>query len=402
MHRSRCMFGSMPDRTAALPTAYDHNEASLEDVHALYDAMHEAGCPVLHSDALGGFYLLASHPEVRTAAADWQTFSSAQGIALPKLARRAAAIEYDPPEHGFWRDLYKEVLNLATYREFEDRVTAHTVALIDSFAPRGHADLFLELAIVIPVTTIMEIIGVHDPARIALARDIGHAVVRNEGPEAIIRFILFCQEEVEARRAEPRADFITRLAVEEVEPGRLLTDDEIGGVLVGFFTAGHHTTASVLASLLDEIARDEALRDRLVADPSLIPKATEEAIRLHTPLHGFFRTTTTDTEVAGTEIPADCPVMLNYAAANRDPNVFETPHEFRLDRKPNPHVGFGYGIHTCVGAQLGRLEVRIVIEQLLKRLPDIVHTGEEIPTTWEFGNGEMLERVPVTFTPPPA
>jgi cytochrome P450 len=392
-------ISALPDRAAQLPTDYNHNQASLEEVYALYDAMHDARCPVLHSEALGGFYVLASHPHVRTAAADWQTFSSAQGIALPKLARRAAAIEYDPPEHGFWRALYKEVLNLATYREFEERITAHTVAVIEAFAPRGHADLVLELAIVIPVTTIMEIIGVHDPARIALAREIGHAVLRNEGPQALGRFAAFCQEEVEARRGAPRADFITRLAVEEVEPGRLLTDDEIGAVLVGFFTAGHHTTASVMASLLNEIARDPDLRDRLVADPSLIAKATEEAVRMHTPLHGFFRHATTDTDLAGTEIPAESPVMLNYAAANRDPTVFEAPHEFRLDRKPNPHVGFGFGIHTCVGAQLGRLEIRIAVEQLLKRLPDIAHTGEQLSTAWEFGNGEMLEGVPVTFTP---
>jgi cytochrome P450 len=390
----------MLDDTSSLPTDYDHNKASLEDVHALYDAMHEAGCPVIHSDALGGFYMMASHPVIREAAADWRGFSSAGGVALPKLPRRPAAIAYDPPEHTFWRDLYREVLNLATYREFEERITAHTGALIDAFAPRGRADLAEELAQVIPVTTIMEIIGVHDPARIAVAQQIGHDIVRNPGAESIARFAGFCGEEVSERRAAPREDFITRLAIEDVEPGRRLTDDEIVHFLVGFFTAGHQTTASVMASLLDEIARDQGLRDQLVSDPSLIPKAAEEAVRLHTPLHGFFRQTTADRDIAGTVIPAGSEVMLNYAAANRDPDVFEDPHDFRLDRSPNPHVGFGFGIHTCVGAQLGRLEIRIVIEQVLARLPDIVHTGEVIPTTWEFGNGEILESVPVTFTPP--
>jgi cytochrome P450 len=389
----------MLDDTSSLPTDYNHNEASLEDVHALYEAMHEAGCPVLHSDALGGFYMIASHPVIREAAADWRSFSSAGGVALPKLPRRPAAIAYDPPEHTFWRDLYREVLNLATYREFEGRITAHAGALIDAFAPRGRADLAQGLAQVIPVTTIMDIIGVHDPARIAVARQIGHDVLRNPGAESIGRFAAFCEEEVTARRAQPRDDFVTRLAVEDVEPGRRLTDHEIVHFLVGFFTAGHHTTASVMASLLDEIARDHVLRDQLVADPSLIPRAAEEAVRLHTPLHGFFRQTTVDRDIAGTVIPAGSEVMLNYAAANRDPDVFEDPYDFRLDRSPNPHVGFGFGIHTCVGSQLGRLEIRIVIEQVLARLPDIVHTGEVIPAKWEFGNGEILESVPVTFTP---
>ena len=389
----------MTDDISPLPTDYNHNEASLQDVYALYDAMHAASCPVIHSDALGGFYMVASHPLVREAAADWRSFSSAGGIALPKMSRRSAAIAYDPPEHTFWRDLYREVLNLATYRQFEERITAHAAALIGAFAPRGYADLAQELAQVIPVTTIMEIIGVHDADRIAVAQEIGHGILRNPGPQAMARFEVFCAEEVNARRAAPRHDFITRLAVEEVEPGRCLTDPEIVNFLVGFFTAGHHTTASVMASLLEEIARDPVLRDQLAADPSLIPRAAEEAVRLHTPLHGFFRQTTTSRDVADTEIPAGSEVMLNYSAANRDPNVFEDPHDFRLDRSPNPHVGFGFGIHTCVGSQLGRLEVRIVIEQLLARLPDIVHTGEAIAARWEFGNGEILESVPVTFTP---
>lgn len=170
-------------------------------------------------------------------------------------------------------------------------------------------------------------------------------------------------------------------------------------MLVGFYTAGHHTTASTLASLLDHIARDLSVRDALVADSSLIPRAAEEAVRLHAPLHAFFRQATADVDCGGTTIPAGCEVMLNYAAANRDPKVFEEPMQFRLDRRPNPHVGFGHGNHVCVGARLARLEIRVAVEQLLGRLPDVVHSGAGVERLWVGGNLSILDRVPVVFTP---
>ena len=381
---------------------FDHNTASLDELYAVYDSLHGARCPVMHSDEQGGFYVVAGHSAVKAAATDWQTFSSTNGFTVPKVPGRPAAISYDPPEHKFWRDLYREVINLSTFRGFADRITEHVNELIDQFAPRGHADLVSEIANVVPISTVMEIVGIRDVECIASARQFGNDLgSTGHNPQrtfaALGGLAGLCMEQVNARRSDPRDDYLTRLALQDVE-GRMLTDDEIANVLVGLFMAGHHTTASTLSSLLDRIARDTHLRDQLAADPALIPKAAEEAIRLYTPLHGFFRQATADVDFEGHEIPATSEVMLNYAAANLDPTVFDCPHDFRVDRSPNPHVGFGYGIHTCVGAQLARLELKIVVGEVLRRLPDLSHTGEDAEWIWSDGNLMALTRVPVIFT----
>ena len=393
----------MTDVDADRYSTFDHNTASLDELYTVYDSLHEAGCPVMHSDQQGGFYVVAGHAAVKAAATDWQSFSSVNGFTVPKVPGRPAAISYDPPEHKVWRDLYREVINVSTFRGFATRITEHVTGLIDQFASRGHAELVGELANIVPISTVMEIVGIRDVECIAAARQLGNDLGSTGHDPQRTRAALgglarLCMEQVNARRAAPQDDYLSRLALQDVQ-GRLLTDDEIANVLVGLFMAGQHTTASTLSSLLDRIARDPQLRDRLAGEPTLIPKAAEEAIRLFTPLHGFFRQTTADIEFEGHELPAKSEVMLNYAAANRDPTVFACPHDFRLDRSPNPHVGFGYGIHTCVGAQLARLELRIAVTEVLRRLPDLQHTGEDASWAWSDGNLMALSRVPVTFTP---
>ena len=126
-----------------------------------------------------------------------------------------------------------------------------------------------------------------------------------------------------------------------------------------------------IGGLLYRVAKDNDVRDRLLADPSLVPSAVEESLRLETPLMGLGRTTTVDTTVGGVAVPQAERVMLLYGAANRDPAVFEDPELFNPDCTNNHHLGFGYGIHRCVGAPLARLEMRVVLEEVLRRMPGI-------------------------------
>ena len=383
---------------------FNPHETDVDGARGLYASMHRQGCPVIHSEQLGGFYLTASHPETRKAAADWRTYSSAAGVTLPKRPFKSAALEYDPPEHGFWRDLFKEVLNLATYREFEAKITEHAGELIAEFAPRGRADLATELGEILPVMTICEIVGVHDRERALLAREIALEVMASFGDadasaRARERYVGFCMEEIDDRRRHPREDFLTRLGTAEVAPGRMLADDEIVSLLTGFLVAGHHTTSSLLAGVFQRVAADPELRDGLIADPTLISAAIEETLRLDTPLHGFFRRTTSATTFADVPIASGSEVMLNYAAANRDPAVFGCPEDFDLGRKPNPHLAFGFGIHSCPGSQLARLEARVVLEELLRRLPDLTADEEPVEIDWLGANLALIPRVPVTFTP---
>jgi cytochrome P450 len=391
------------DRAPAELSHFNPHEATFDELRQLYGAIGEQGCPVAHSDALGGFYMLTSYAETRRAAGNWKSYSSAAGVTLPKRPVRSAALEHDPPEHDLWRNLFKEVLNLATYRRFEERILAITTDLIDRFASRGTADLVSEFAAVLPVLAICEIIGIEDPVRATLAGEIAIELLHGfADPQRFAvahgRYRDFCAEEIAARRQSPRDDFLTRLATQEVAPGHALSDAEIAALLSGFLSAGHHTTSSLLASMLHRVATDRALRDQLVRQPELIPKAVEESLRLDTPLHAFYRRTTGDVEVDGVSIPAGSEVMLNFAAANRDGQAFSCPEEFRLDRQPNAHLGFGFGIHACAGSQLARLESRVAMEALLARLPDIVCTDESVTVNLLGGALAMLERLPVRFT----
>jgi cytochrome P450 len=294
-------------------------------------------------------------------------------------------------------------MTVKAVRAVEQAVRRDTNIMIDAFASRGAAELVGELAESIPGNTISNLIGLTDPDRIRLGCQLGIRLAESnfdpsEQQQAVGAFAGFCMEEVGARRARPQGDYLSRLANDEIE-GRRLSDQEIVAMLAGFFFAGHHTTTAGLASLFRAIATDPGVRDALIAEPGLIPKAAEEAIRLETPLHGFYRQTTKDVEVQGCPIPRGSEVWLNYAAGNRDPATFDRAGEFLIDREASPHLGFGHGIHFCVGAPLARMELRAVTEELLRRLPDLTGTDEPVEYRWGAGNVMSIARVPVRFTP---
>lgn len=385
---------------------FNHHESTVEEMWKLYPQLH-SGCAVAHSAALGSFYMLAGYDDVKDAASHWEDFSSAGGMMLPKAPFRVAAIEFDPPEHDFWRGLYREVLRRSTYQSFAESLEQHIHTLIGAFAGRGHADLVTELTDPLPVLSICELIGIHEPERAKEIRRIALAAFDATGDpaavaEALGDFAAFCLNEVNHRRVHPRDDFLTRLGIGTVDGtdgGRLLEDAEIVNLLIGFLIAGHHTTSSAMSSMLLHVASDPQLRQRLADHADLVPKMIEETLRLDTPLHGFFRQTTRDVEVGGVAIPQGSEVMLNYAAANRDPAVFDHPESLDVDRSRNPHLGFGFGIHTCVGAQLARQELQTTLRIVLAELPDLsLNTEEPFTRLWSGGNLYMIDRLPVTFT----
>jgi cytochrome P450 len=154
-----------------------------------------------------------------------------------------------------------------------------------------------------------------------------------------------------------------------------------------------------MASLFCRVAADAKLRDRLIVDRSLVPRVVEETIRLDTPLHGFRRRTRQAIAIGGTDIPVDSDVLLVYAAANRDPDKFADPDTFDLDRKPNPHLGFGFGIHTCVGAPVARMELRIALNRVLDRIPDVRIVGPVPESAFVGGKLATINELQVEFTP---
>ncbi|GAB3570928.1 cytochrome P450 [Amycolatopsis endophytica] len=380
----------------------DLDPRAFESTGELYEAYEKASsrCPVARGTAYGGYYMLMGFEAVKEAANDWRRFSSAEGILLPQPPRpKAPPIEFDPPEHTEWRSVFRTLLSPRTRKALQEQVQAEAEALIDQFCEVGTAELVEAYTEPIPILAVASLIGL-DPELAPTMRRLGLDVSNNHNSpaygEVIAEFSRFALGEVEARRAAPREDFLTELGTAEFN-GHRLSDEEIVGTLVSLMVAGHHSTVSAMSSLLQWVITRRDLGRTILGDRALLDRAIEETVRLNTPLHQFRRVATGDLDVDGVSIPRGSNVLLNYAAANRDPRQFADPDEFDLARPSPAHLGFGFGVHTCVGAPLARAEMRIAATTLLRRLPDIALDGD---TSHVFhGQASLLDRLPVTFSP---
>jgi cytochrome P450 len=353
-------------------------ELTTEEAFELFQDARAAGCPVFHSDKHGGYYALLDYRDVKAAHADWQTYHSGPYVLRPIAERpKFPPIEYDPPEHTQWRDLFAQALNPRTPELVEEQVRADVTRLIDELERKRSFDLVTDFAEELPLLTLCHVLGFDQDKRAEVRRHTVemHAAAGDpeRGVAAFMAFAEFGAREVYARREHPRDDFLTVLSRWEID-GRPLTPPELGATMNSFLNAGHGTTVSGLTSLLYEVYTRGPVRRRLIDDPELIPRAVEESMRLHTPFFGLYRMTTEDTTTpSGVNIPADSSVFVCWAAANRDPDVFEHPDEFDLDRPPGRDrlMTFGYGIHACMGQPLARMEMHVALAEMLRRLPDL-------------------------------
>jgi cytochrome P450 len=372
------------------------------DSLALFEAAR-ARCPVAHSEEHDGFYMLLDYRDVRRAMADHRAFSSEPQVLRPMLPRKPVpALEMDPPRHGAWRAIFNAAVTPKTPAAMEPTVRADVRRHIAAIAPLGQCDIVAALCEPVPAETICHLVGIED-AHVPAIREAALAMFAAQGdPEAFgqrqAEFAAVTVSEVHERRARPRDDFMTSLAEMTVE-GRSLDDDDYVVLLAAFLGAGHHSTTSGMASLIREVVARPAVRDRLIAEPALIPVAVEEALRLRPPFFGFFRRTTSAVEVAGVAMPAGHDVYIGWAAANRDPAIFPDPDHFRLDRENSRHMSFGFGIHNCPGAALARMEMRVALEELLAAFPDIRLDGD-VPD-YRFGGGDYayLPELRIAYTP---
>lgn len=371
----------------------------------LFEAARAAGCPVAHSNEHEGFHLLLAYDDVKRGMTDHGLYSSEPQVLRPMLPRKPIpALEMDPPQHKEWRALFNQAVTPRTAEVLTPVVRADINRHIDSFIESGSAELLKDLCEPVPAEAICHLVGI-DEDLVPAVRELAIRMFEAMGePEEFGRrqaqFGEVTVGEIHKRKVEPRDDYLTYLANVEVE-GRELDDDDYVVLLAAFLGAGHHSTTSAMSSLIYEVFSSDELRQRLVDDPELIAVAAEEALRLHPPFYGFFRRTTADTEVEGVEIPAGHDVYMGWAAANRDPEAFPEPTEFSLDRGRNRHLSFGFGVHTCPGAPLARMELRVIVEELLRRTPDLRPAIDE--PHYEFGGGDYAHMVelPVTFTPGP-
>jgi len=328
----------------------------------------------------------------------------------PHLLR--TLIHMDAPDHLKYRSLTQAWFMPANLRNMEDRIRVIARAAVERMkAKGGECDFVREIALHYPLHVVMSILGVpeeDEPRMLKLTQELfgaadpelsrtGGAPARLEGEldiSVITDFFEYFRALSERKRAEPTDDLATVIANSVID-GQPISDFEAMSYYIIVATAGHDTTSSSTGGALWALAENPGELAKLHADPSLIPGLVDESIRWTTPVKTFMRTVTEDVEFAGRQLRKDDWLMLCYASGNRDEEVFEDPYAFRVDRKPNRHLAFGYGAHLCLGQHLAKMEMRILWEELIPRLKRLELAGEPALSEAVFVNGP--KRLPIRF-----
>ena len=389
---------------------FDHHAADFSaKKYELYRTMR-AECPVAHSPAHGGYWLLSRYDEVFAVARDDATYSSAREVVVPPTnVGKLIPLQSDPPELNRYRGLLIPYFTPAALARLEPFVRDVVDRSIDGFIERGSADIVAELANPVPSSTTMKLLGM-DPAEWRIFADPIHAAgySRPGSPEnlaateEIVAFSKKIEDEVDARVAAPRDDMISGLLASQSRDGRKTTRNEVVDLVRMVIFGGMDTVMAAVSNIFVALGERPDLQSRLRAEPDLIPAAVEEFLRYDAPVQGFARTVTRDVEIGGQPIAEGETVFMLWASANRDPAAFgETAEDLVLDRSPNRHMTFGVGAHRCLGAPLARIELRIVLERVFARLPDFKVDLDGVVEADTIGIVFGRRKVPVGFTPGP-
>lgn len=355
---------------------YDHTRADfLGHIHEIGADLRRS-CPVARGTAFGGFRVLTRYDDVAAAQKNWETYSSADGVTIPSMANDVRAIpqESDPPRHKGYRALLMGVLDKREVAVYEEPIREIVGDVLDRIVGAGPVDLVEQLAIPLPTIVTGLVMGLPREEwpvfRGLLERSVANMVSGDAETTAATwtEFGGYIAGHLAARRESPRDDLLTAITSPQ-DDGTVLTDEEQVGMCISVILAGQDTTTNAIANLAVRLAQDDPLRERLVVDPSLLPSAIEESLRLDCPIQHLARTARADVTIGDETIAAGERVLLNIGAANRDADRFADADAFDAARSPNRHLAFGSGIHHCAGAHLARLELRITFEELLRRAP---------------------------------
>lgn len=345
------------------------------DPHPAFTWMREHA-PVYH-DATGDIWGLVRHEDVVWAERQPHLFSNAHG-SRPGTTVQASMIDSDDPEHANQRRLVARGFTPKQMARYEEHVRAVVHHLLDEALPQGEFDVVPALSRPLPMTLIGEMLGAPESDHELLQHWSDQMITGADGPENVTDDVVMAAfawagwitEVVARRRAEPGDDLISTLVHAEVD-GQPLPDERVMDNALLLLVGGNETTRNVITGGLHALLSHREQWDAMVADPSLVPGAVEECLRWVTPLVNMNRRTTTDVERHGVTIPAGADVLMCYVSANRDERVFRDPFRFDITRDPNPHIAFGFGPHFCLGSSLARLEIRVTLEELLKRAPGL-------------------------------
>lgn len=364
------------------------DEAFLANPHAHHDVLRDAG-PVVWLEPIG-CYAMARHGEVQAALKNWETFVSGRGVGLADFAQEtpwrppSLLLEADPPLHDRTRGLMQRIASLASLKSVMPQWRGKAEQLVERLVAKREFDAVTELAEAFPLMVFPDLIGLRDDGR-------EHLI-----PYGTIAFNAFGPRNRLLEQAMAQAAVATEWVAESckrenLKPGGWgmqvfdaadrgeCSPEEAERLVRSFLTAGVDTTVNGIGNMIYAFTRFPGEWDRVRADPSLAKRAFEESLRWGGTVQTFFRTTSREVEVDGDVIPQGAKVLLFLAAANRDPRQWADAERFDVGRSASGHVGFGFGIHQCLGQMVARMEAEAVLDALIPRMAEIRAAGEAVP-----------------------
>jgi cholest-4-en-3-one 26-monooxygenase len=371
--------------------------------------------PVHWQDEPGGpgYWAVTRYEDCVTVNRDFERFSSAAKGTMPfEMAEEEIAqqglmmLNMDPPLHTRYRRLVNKGFTPRTVRDLEASIHRAADNIIDGVIETGSADFVTDLSAELPLQVIAELLGVPQEDRHKMF-DWSNRMVGNADPEyqeeqsmaesAAMELYAYAADLFAKKRIDPHTDLMSVLTTVEVE-GEQLSDLELELFFLLLTVAGNETTRNLMSGGMHAFFEHPDQWERLKADRSLLPTAADEMLRFVSPVMNFRRTAMCDAVLSDTKIAEGDKVVFYHCSGNRDADVFESPDTFDIGRNPNPHIAFGGGgPHFCLGANLARMEIAVMFEHLLDRMPDIHQVGDIQRLQSQFING--VKHLPVAFTP---
>jgi len=406
-----------------------HDNIDILDAHTWGPGAHDRfrwlreNDPV-HWDAKNAIWAVSKHADVVYASKNHETFCSGEGT-RPNMPTKLSIVDMDEPRHGQLRNLINRGFKPRRVADIEARFRQFTVETMERIQRQGECDFVKDIAVPMPIEVIADLIGIpktdrdklHHWSDTMIASDGNYDDIEqmSKAANAFAEYVAYIEDTIEERRKNPTEDLVSVLVTAKdggllgqdssVNASKMPSDhavemakDELTMFLVTLLIAGNETTRNALTGGMSQLIENPAEMRKLLDNRALIPKAVEEIVRHVSPVLNFARTATKDTELRGRKIKQGEKILLMYPSANRDADVFADPDAFKVDRDPNPHVAFGIGNHFCLGANLARMEIRVMLEEILNRMPDMEY-ADGPPKTHPSLLVRSFTHMPVKFTP---